>query len=356
MLNLTLNAPFLKTGTITIDDASGGNNNGNLDPGETVNVLIPVINTGHADAPNTNGTIATTNGLLTINTGSYALNTIVVNGIVNAVFSITVSTAATLGTSVDLDFSAVSGAYSTQKTFFLPVGIVDEDFESNTFTHFNWNNTSSIPWVITSINPYEGQYCAKSGAIPHNALTELKITFDVLTDDSISFYRKVSSEQDYDFLQFFIDNTKKQEWSGEGGWQRFAYPVTAGNHTFRWVYEKDFMATGGSDAAWIDYVVFPPVSMTVGIGQVQTVTSGVNVYPNPAQDVVNIDYFLAKSSEIVLTVTDVSGRMVKQLKKGTENAGLNTEQLNTLDFTPGIYFVNLQINTELIVTKMLISR
>jgi len=178
----------------------------------------------------------------------------------------------------------------------------------------------------------------------------------VLSDDSISFYRKVSSEQDYDFLQFYIDNTKKQEWSGEAGWQRFAYPVTAGNHTFRWVYEKDFMATGGSDAAWIDYVVFPPVSMTVGIGQIQPVTSGVNVYPNPAKDLVHIDYFLTRTSDVLLTVCDVSGRIVRTVQSGIQTTGLNSEQLNSLDFTPGIYFVNLQIDNEVFVTKMLISR
>ncbi len=353
--NMVLNAPSLKTGTLLVDDATGGNNNGNLDPGETVNVIIPVQNIGHSDAPNTLGSLATTNSLLTLNSTASNLNTIIINGVVNAVFSITVSPTATLGSSVDLNFNAASGAYTTQKTFFIPVGIVDEDFESNTFTQFNWVNTSSVPWIITTVNPFEGQYCARSGAIPHNTLTELKITFDVLTDDSISFYRKVSSEQDYDFLQFFIDNNKKQEWSGEGGWQRFAYPVTAGNHTFRWVYEKDFMATGGSDAAWIDYVVFPPVSMTVGLEEPVLATSGIRIYPNPANDQLQLDYYLSANNEARITLTDVSGRQVRVIESGLQSAGMHTQMIPASDLNPGIYFLNLKTETQNLTEKVIIS-
>jgi hypothetical protein len=40
--------------------------------------------------------------------------------------------------------------------------------------------------------------------------------------------------------------------------RRVAYPVMAGPHTFKWIYEKNATVSSGSDAGWIDYIVFPP--------------------------------------------------------------------------------------------------
>ena len=62
---------------------------------------------------------------------------------------------------------------------------------------------------------YEGQYCAKSGAIGDQTSTTLKITIDVKAQSEFSFYKKVSSESSYDFLKFYIDGQEKDKWSGE---------------------------------------------------------------------------------------------------------------------------------------------
>jgi len=49
---LTLYAPILEIGDLTIDDAATGNGNGIIDPGETVNLILQVSNTGGAIAIN----------------------------------------------------------------------------------------------------------------------------------------------------------------------------------------------------------------------------------------------------------------------------------------------------------------
>ncbi|MEZ5196598.1 MAG: PKD domain-containing protein [Bacteroidales bacterium] len=50
------------------------------------------------------------------------------------------------------------------------------------------------------------------------------------------------------------------------GWQKVSYPVTAGNHTFKWEYEKDFSISTGSDCAWIDYIELPNTVMQAHFG------------------------------------------------------------------------------------------
>jgi hypothetical protein len=79
----------------------------------------------------------------------------------------------------------------------------------------------------------------------------------VLVNDTISFYRKVSSENGYDFLNFYVDGILLGSWSGNLDWDKVSYPVAAGIHRFSWVYEKDEATSSGDDAAWIDYIEFP---------------------------------------------------------------------------------------------------
>jgi hypothetical protein len=62
---------------------------------------------------------------------------------------------------------------------------------------------------------------------------------DTASSQTVKFYWKVSSHQGYDYLQFYIDSTLKDQISGEVGWQQKSYPVTSGIHILKWRYVKD---------------------------------------------------------------------------------------------------------------------
>jgi hypothetical protein len=156
------------------------------------------------------------------------------------------------------------------------VGEIAETWESGDFSSFEWEQTSSSHWTISDENPYEGLFCARSGTISDNQTSGLEISMEVSTAGSVSFFRKVSSEAGYDFLEFYIDNTLAEKWSGEVGWGEFSYPVSQGMHTFAWVYSKDAYISNGSDCGWIDFIVFPPcpIAGSVYQGTVTDCTSG----------------------------------------------------------------------------------
>lgn len=258
--NVLVNAPLLSIGSITIDDFQGGNGDGKLDPGETADILIEASNLGHCGCSGTTGQISTQSPDIVINTANCNLNDLAAGETKNAVFNISVDQNTATGSNVDLDFVLTSGAYSEEKIFYLTVGMIFEDFETGDFTKFNWQSGGNSPWTITSTNPYEGTYSAKSGTIGDNQTSELYVALDVLANDSISFFRKVSSEDSYDYLEFYIDNVLKGEWAGEQSWAKVQYPVSAGMHTFKWVYSKDVYVSNGQDCAWLDYIVFPAVT------------------------------------------------------------------------------------------------
>ena len=133
-----------------------------------------------------------------------------------------------------------------------------EDFETGDFSQFDWQTSGTQPWFVTSNYAYEGTYSAESGDINDNQTSTLFLDFQVYAAQNITFWYKVSSEANYDWLRFYIDDVQQGQWSGEVAWAMASYPVTVGTHTFKWTYSKDISASTGLDAAFIDYITFPP--------------------------------------------------------------------------------------------------
>jgi PKD repeat protein len=160
--------------------------------------------------------------------------------------------AATTQNSLNIDFKKSLPQSKTESI---------EDWETGNFTQFDWQTGGTQPWLITDVTPYEGIYCATSGDINDNQESWLSLTYDVYSPEDISFWYRVESEDNYDFLTFYIDDVEMGSWAGIVPWSQATYPVTAGTHTFKWRYDKDVSVSTGADAAFIDYIVFPPMEI-----------------------------------------------------------------------------------------------
>jgi hypothetical protein len=81
-------SPVLEFINFTISDPLG-NNNGKLDPGETVTLTIELNNSGHSSAYNVVGNLASTDSYITINSNSLVFGDVDTNAVVAKDFSIT---------------------------------------------------------------------------------------------------------------------------------------------------------------------------------------------------------------------------------------------------------------------------
>jgi len=267
MFNITLNAPVFNSGMITIDDSEEGNNNGRLDPGETVTVTIPVMNEGHAAANNVLAHLTTLSGFGTITSTIHNVGTLEAGAEEETTFTLICDESTPIGTVMTLDFDVEAGAYAHADTYTITAGLILEDWESGTFENFNWTFAGDAEWSVVDEPVFEGSHAVQSDEIDHNQTAEMHLEYEVMSDDSISFYRKVSSESSYDYLYFYIDDEQVDEWSGEVDWGRVAYAVSEGPHTFKWVYDKDNTVSSGDDKAWVDYIILPPeMAMTATAG------------------------------------------------------------------------------------------
>ena len=254
---LQVQSPNIEFESVEISDGE----NYTLDPGETTDLDVTIINNGGADATNLNVILSSTDSYITINNNSDSISSLVSGNTEVVTFNISVSASAPVGHVINfhLDFDADNN-YIGEDDFSVTVGLQVEDFETGDFSSYSWEFGGNADWVIDSTNQYEGSYCAQSGDISHNQISDLVLEAEVTSDGTISFYRKVSSENNYDYLRFYIDNVLQERWSGEVDWSEVSYSVTAGNHVFKWEYYKDGSVNAGSDCAWIDYIVFPSLA------------------------------------------------------------------------------------------------
>ncbi|MHC4242413.1 MAG: DUF362 domain-containing protein [Planctomycetota bacterium] len=131
-----------------------------------------------------------------------------------------------------------------------------EDFETGNFSKFSWRHSGDSNWTISQREKHSGAYSAQAGEINDEQNNTLRLNVECVSGN-ITFYYKVSSEPDCDYLSFYVDGIRQDKWSGEKDWVQVSFPVEQGTRIFEWIYSKDSTISGGSDTAWIDDIVFP---------------------------------------------------------------------------------------------------
>jgi len=345
--SVTLHAPVLSTMGFTINDQSGGNGNGRLEAGETAAVTIMAINSGSSASPQAAVSLNSLSPNVTV------LNSVQYPGTLPTdttamVFNLAVTPADSSLYQADFSVQLLAGAYQHISPRSSDVNQIMEDFETNNPFQWDWTQQGAAPWFTTTLQPYAGSNCSQSGDVDDSQSTSLIISLDVAAQDSISFARRISSEQDWDFLQFFIDNNQMASWSGNMGWQRVSFPVTAGNHVFMWTYSKDSYLSDGSDCAWIDEILWPPflapqdTTSTSGLLRPGSESAAFTVYPNPASDFVSVSFDLDHPETVSANLLDATGRLVRVIFSASVLGSGRQNLLFPLSETAsGLFFVQI---------------
>lgn len=214
--------------------------------------------------------------------------------------------------------------------------------------------STSLPWATGgaeswfSVTPgFFTPTAAKSGVIANSQATYLQSS--VSGPGTLTFWWKVSSEWNFDFLRFTIDGVETAAApaiSGEVGWRQKTVTVPAGSHTLRWTYSKNGSGLDGSDAGWLDQVVFEPVRPEITIEQpvgtplevYATVDFGIQLSGSPTTPKT---FTIKNTGGVQLNISDVSidGGQASEFTVNT--AGMLTsippasQTTFTVTFTPG---------------------
>ncbi len=337
--NLKVMAPHFATELVGVSDPLG-NGNGRLDPGEFATLTFSTKNIGHLVAENVTFTLSNDEGYIRCITPEVTLHDVGIYHENDISFDIFVEFIAGESTSMHIDLINRTRNLVETNSYNLSIGFTIEDFESHELDPVNWTNDPDHPWVFVTNLPYQGTYCLKSGLIDHSQKSEINLTYTSNADGKIAFYRKVSTEVNYDFLYFRIDGTTKERWSGDlPQWYYCEYPVRAGTHQYTWSYEKDHSVSNNDDCAYIDYIALPPfLDQTAEQPEIP-----LTIHPNPATDVVRID--IEREGDYVVNVYDGKGKLL-----------MSKRNQNTLSFNgmaAGMYHIEVVQNGQRWSRKMI---
>jgi len=351
-LNLMLNAPQLTIPTVAVAELQG-NGNGRVEAGETATITYSNLNIGHADALLAQGLLYGGDSYVTVTSANIiSINNAAVGTPVDVMFTLSLAPNTPVNHYVPFEYTFSKGSYIATHNINLKVNRLIEDFASGDYNAFDWQSTQLIPWVVDGVTVYEGAYSSKSGDVSDSEMTIMQLSADVLVNDTIAFFRKVSSEEGYDFLSFYIDGSLAAQWSGELAWGRVSYPVTAGVHLFEWIYAKDDVYDSGEDAAWVDFIELPALKVVTAVAENSAAEGKLAVYPNPANGNVTLMLGSPLNQAATIAIYNSLGQLVLT---ETLPANQTLYNANISGFATGLYTVNVR-STNMVLTQRLVIK
>jgi len=88
----------------------------------------------------------------------------------------------------------------------------------------------------------------------------------------------------------------------------------------------------------------------VGVDE-NNAASGFNIYPNPANDNINLSIYEGIHNDVLLNIFNVTGELVKTLKLNQSQQKINISELHN-----GIYFVEIKSEQGTRKQKLIIQR
>ena len=271
----TLNILSPEGAYVTVSNVSvdyGSDNT--ISAGETIELILTLENLGNENSGDVVVTMDEEDPYISIISGDSSINSLQEGQIELVPLSFSVSNSAPYGHQFSINLYLESDENSWSNSLSLSLEALVESFEQSPV--FSWISSGDADWSLNSNYSNTGELSMSSGQIGDNSESSIEVNVDVIQGGNIAFSYRVSSEYSpsgsnfYDGLTFYIDGQQVGQYqptaSGQYPWTAVSYPVSEGNHTFKWTYSKDggggstdCFNTGCDDAAFIDDIVFPPV-------------------------------------------------------------------------------------------------
>ncbi|MBD3638141.1 MAG: T9SS type A sorting domain-containing protein [Crocinitomicaceae bacterium] len=87
-----------------------------------------------------------------------------------------------------------------------------------------------------------------------------------------------------------------------------------------------------------------PVGYVAGQEDLNETSFLFNIFPNPTESNVNVQFNLNEKSNVSLDVVDMQGKVVQSLQPDSCTKGINTVELDLLGLTNGVYTLRLKVN------------
>jgi PKD repeat protein len=120
---------------------------------------------------------------------------------------------------------------------------------------------------------------------------------------------------------------------------------------FRFYFRSDDVV-GSSNNLYIDQI---NLSGVVGINEFEN-SIGLSIYPNPTNSSSTVDFNIYNKENVKIKIIDLTGRIIEETDKIDLNGNQASYTINKNgQLAKGLYFINLEINNNLITKKIIIQ-
>ncbi len=121
----------------------------------------------------------------------------------------------------------------------------------------DWLSFGPLTFTPQTAESHDGTDALQSGAVDHSQTSYCSAR--VTGPGLLTFWWRVSSASGDNF-RFWMDGVQITSISGEQPWAQVVRQIPSGAHTVEWSYAKNGSTVAGSDAGWLDEVIFEPGS------------------------------------------------------------------------------------------------
>jgi hypothetical protein len=267
-----------------------------------------------------------------------------------------------------------------------------QGFEAGTFPPTGWirNNPDALTtWARNTQAHKTGVASAKldnynynGGFGQHDDL--ITPALDLSTDPSPNLTFEVayrlytnpaSSNPQSDTLSVYISTDCQQTWTRI--YQKFGVPLTTLTPTFssaaftptaaQWrlesvsllpyqtcktAYIKFQNASDYENNLYLDDIY---INGPAGISDPASEIATLELYPNPAVDLLNVNYSLKENENVSITIYDIQGKIMTATTPVMQSSGKYVESIDMEDYLPGIYFMHITAGTTVITRKFVVT-
>lgn len=109
-----------------------------------------------------------------------------------------------------------------------------------------------------------------------------------------------------------------------------------------------------SDYLWLDNLTFTGIVQPTGINDTKTIENTINIFPNPCHNNLNLSLYIEKSSQVIIQLYDVTGKMIKTDDFGTLNGAIE-KNISVSAYPKGLYFLKIIAEQNSVVKHFVIE-
>lgn len=132
-------------------------------------------------------------------------------------------------------------------------------------SNLTWTTDPLYFWYGQTNRSHDGIASARSVPLPNGQQTAFRAS--VTGPGTLTFWWRVSSQPDADYLSFRYGSIELARLTGEVEWRQETVYLPAGTQALEWTYSKDASTSEGDDSGWVDEVSYvsgatPPYIIT----------------------------------------------------------------------------------------------